>query len=489
IMLSSLCEGDRFNMIAFGNEYKLFSDRMEKYEDGVLHLARKWVESLDADMGGTEILGPIKAVYELPLDEKGCDVILLTDGAVGNHSEIINFVKNGDIDINRIPARQILFGYVHEKIIPKKRPHKILRFFTLGVGYGADENLLRSLAEINGGAMKNIHPSEKIEPAVLSLFKKTFVESIKEAKVQWNDQFSENISQLKSGLSKGQNFVHFCHLKEIPTDEVKLLLTYSDDTTDTYTAHIKTIEEDIESGLAQLYAKYTIEEKGRLLRPAQKIKLGKMALLAEQYGILSKYTSFVLTDPVLDKKYTSYEYRRIPSQMLYGMEPQFCAVYPGDFFKCMEFNSLSKTMNPLTSHNQHHPISFMKSDMVKDNNFSYTEDEENTHQKRKNQNNVLLHVITLQKASGYWENSPELQDLKFLDKELIHKITEMLIQECHVSKKIAGNVAISLFMLNLFEHRFASKKNEWEHVGKKCKNWLKKNGINEDIIQDVYQMI
>jgi Ca-activated chloride channel family protein len=461
IMLSSLSEGDRFNMIAFGSHYKLFSDRLEKYEDRVLHLARKWVESLDADMGGTEILSPIEAVYDLPFDDKGCDVILLTDGAVGNQSEIIDYVKH---------------------------QNQAIRFFTLGVGYGADEYLLHSLADTSGGAMEKIHPSEKIESAVLNHFKKTFMKSIKDAKIKWSDQYIEQIGNEGKSLFKGQNFLHFSHLEELPADELTLSLTYCDETTETYTVFIKTFEEDKDSGLAQLYAKFTIDEKSKNIKSNQKNDIARLALLAEQYGILSKYTSFVLTDPVLEKKYTSYEYRRIPSLMMFGMKNTTHVSSPVMVYQNIA-SLLRIDQEVFMSENKQSTDQMNQFSTIQDNSRKQTALTESSDKKKKNPKNTLINVISLQKASGCWGNSEEMQDLNLIDKDLIQKITEMLIQSYHISPDIANDVAISLLVLNLFEHQYVDQKNEWEHVYRKCEKWLNLKGISQTMKQNIYQMI
>lgn len=73
LFLRSLPPDCFFNICTFGSDYRLLFSRSRKYNDASLEAATKHVDSLDADMGGTEIYAPLDYIHgQLPL-QKGYD--------------------------------------------------------------------------------------------------------------------------------------------------------------------------------------------------------------------------------------------------------------------------------------------------------------------------------------------------------------------------------------------------------------------------------
>jgi Ca-activated chloride channel family protein len=137
--LRHLRAGDRFNLIAFHNQYALFSLALVPFSPESLVQADQWLNGLVAD-GGTEILAPLlEAVRQVP---DGV-VMLLTDGQVGNESEI---------------CAQVL------------RTHAHTRIYTFGIGTVVSEVLLHTLAQRTGGAVEWIYPGENLAEKVEAQF-------------------------------------------------------------------------------------------------------------------------------------------------------------------------------------------------------------------------------------------------------------------------------------------------------------------------------
>jgi uncharacterized protein with von Willebrand factor type A (vWA) domain len=63
LFLYSLPSGSRFNVVSFGSEYSFMFEKSVEYNDSNLDRAVKEIVTFDADMGGTEILSPIKMIF------------------------------------------------------------------------------------------------------------------------------------------------------------------------------------------------------------------------------------------------------------------------------------------------------------------------------------------------------------------------------------------------------------------------------------------
>ena len=96
LFLKSMPPGCNFNIIGFGSSYQvLFPDSVE-YNQSNLDAAVSHVEKkLHANLGGTELLEPLKYIFTLPL-LRGLprQVFVLTDGSVSNTNACILEVKN-----------------------------------------------------------------------------------------------------------------------------------------------------------------------------------------------------------------------------------------------------------------------------------------------------------------------------------------------------------------------------------------------------------
>ena len=94
LFLKSLPDGCHFNVLGFGSSYDHLFKTSELYNDESVEKACNHAQNLQADLGGTEILEPLKWVFKQPLI-KGAprQVFLLTDGEVGNTQQVIDLVR------------------------------------------------------------------------------------------------------------------------------------------------------------------------------------------------------------------------------------------------------------------------------------------------------------------------------------------------------------------------------------------------------------
>ena len=157
ICLKGLQQGVRFNLCRFGSSHEFLFKEPESYSESTLGKAIAYLRRVDADLGGTEILKPLKAICSNG-NEGRQDIILLTDGEVGNEEEI--------------------FGLIREH-------RSNTRVFPVGIGAGCNEHFIKGLARAGNGASELIHPGERIEPKVLSLFGKLGQAGLENASIAW----------------------------------------------------------------------------------------------------------------------------------------------------------------------------------------------------------------------------------------------------------------------------------------------------------------
>ncbi|MFU8858611.1 MAG: VIT domain-containing protein, partial [Deferrisomatales bacterium] len=152
ILLRALPPEASFNLVRFGSTFKSFWPAARPADPAHVGRALARLARVDADLGGTEILAPLRAIYQSPAGRPGPrSVLLLTDGEVGNEAEVVALARSA-------PGR--------------------VRVFTVGIGHGPNDYLVRQTARASGGASVLVAPGERIEPAVLGLFGKVLAQGV-----------------------------------------------------------------------------------------------------------------------------------------------------------------------------------------------------------------------------------------------------------------------------------------------------------------------
>ncbi|NVJ16556.1 VIT domain-containing protein [Myxococcus sp. AM010] len=155
LCLRHLREGDRFNVIAFENRFRSFQPEPVPFTQRTLEEADRWVAALNAN-GGTELLAPMRAAVQAAPDGV---IVLLTDGQVGNESEIL---------------REVLAA------------RKTARVYSFGIGTNVSDVLLRDMAKQTGGDVEFIHPGERIDDKVVAQFSRALAPRVTELEVRFD---------------------------------------------------------------------------------------------------------------------------------------------------------------------------------------------------------------------------------------------------------------------------------------------------------------
>ena len=139
-IVQNLGAADRFSLSRFGSTVEHRARGLWKATETTKLAAQRWVGSLDADLGGTEMENALTSTFALA-QTVSSDVLLVTDGEI---SAIDSTIESARASGHRV--------------------------FVVGIGSSPAESHLRRLAEATGGACDFVAPGEAVEPAVLRMF-------------------------------------------------------------------------------------------------------------------------------------------------------------------------------------------------------------------------------------------------------------------------------------------------------------------------------
>lgn len=143
--LPRLSMQDRFNIIQFNHTVRSLFAVPQPVTTTTIKQAIHYTEHLSAD-GGTEVLPALRQALKSPQENARLQqIILLTDGQVGNEEE--------------------LFELLHQRVGTR-------RLFTIGIGSTPNSHLMRKAAEFGRGTFTYIGKVEEVEQQLERLFKK-----------------------------------------------------------------------------------------------------------------------------------------------------------------------------------------------------------------------------------------------------------------------------------------------------------------------------
>ncbi len=159
LCLRSILPGSRFNIVGFGSTYTSLFEESLPYDENTLARATAHVESLDADLGQTEILSALQFVFSRRrAEDLPRQLVVLTDGEVTNTDAVIGLVRKHAADC---------------------------RVFPFGIGAGASTHLVRGLARAGNGVAEFIAPGERAEAKVLRQFARLLAPALTDVTIDW----------------------------------------------------------------------------------------------------------------------------------------------------------------------------------------------------------------------------------------------------------------------------------------------------------------
>ncbi|XP_051844323.1 von Willebrand factor A domain-containing protein 5B1 isoform X3 [Antechinus flavipes] len=178
LMLKSLMPTCLFNIIGFGSSFKTLFPSSQLYNEESLSIACENIQHIRADMGGTNILSPLKWITRQPTHVGHPRLLfLLTDGSVSNTGKVLELVRSHAFTT---------------------------RCYSFGIGPKACPRLVEGLAAVSKGSAEFLMQGERLQPKMIKSLKKAMAPVVSDVTVEWN--FPESTEVLISPVSTGSLF-------------------------------------------------------------------------------------------------------------------------------------------------------------------------------------------------------------------------------------------------------------------------------------------
>ncbi|XP_041919250.1 von Willebrand factor A domain-containing protein 5A-like isoform X3 [Alosa sapidissima] len=441
LLLKSLPMGCYFNIYGFGSRYEHFFPKSVEYNQKTMDDALEKVKGMRADMGGTEILQPLKHIYSQPcIPSHPRQLFIFTDGEVGNTKQVLDLVK-----IN---------GNSH-------------RCFSFGIGQGASTALITGLAKEASGHAQFITGTDRMQPKVMQSLRYALQPAVKDISVHWNLPDGVSVTTLSPPLKvlfHGQRALLYAQLKgenaANPEGSVTIQYNLLEETVKNQLSFCLRPTGDTGVTLHRLGARTLIrslEMEERAAGPEAKALREKLLQLSLQSGVSCTHTAFIaihkgsgqtVQGPLL--------HRTVPTPGMF-----FSASMPPGALRALSRCSMpmlksTPRMAPMRKMAKMAPMARMAAAPPMP-----PEPESPT--------DPLLQLISLQKASGSWEmESSMAKVLKKTDDELDK------LMPVGVDKAVWATV---LALIWLYGFRLDAR-GEWQFVAMKAASWIQAQKVD-----------
>jgi Ca-activated chloride channel family protein len=186
-ILGGLQPQDTMTLIAFGSLTKELSEYLLPCTKTNLSKARRFAQTLEADMGGTEIGHALRKAYLAMRNSGKADILLVTDGEVSQWQMVVDEARK--------------FGH---------------RIFTVGVGSAVSEAFMRSLSSSTGGECELVSPREGMADRVVRHFERMRAARARSVKVHWPGQAQGVTPAIPGAVFEGDTVIVSAQFSELP---------------------------------------------------------------------------------------------------------------------------------------------------------------------------------------------------------------------------------------------------------------------------------
>ena len=302
--LQGLRPGDRFNVIAFSsNPNPLFPSAVAA-DPRNLSMAENFVAGLSAN-GGTEMRAALELALYLPPKESHLrQVIFITDGAVGNESELFRLIE-----------------------------HKLGngRLFTVGIGSAPNSWFMRKSAEVGRGTFTTISALHEVGEKMDRLFQKIEQPQVTNITVDWpSGVIADNYPTVVPDLYLGEPVTVKARITGVlrPSDIVGIS---GDSVGGAWSQQFPVAGDDQSSGIGALWARARIASLMDERRRGANADETRAAIVdtALKHHLVSKHTSLVAVDKTPARPATDpLQKDQVPNLMAYGQSTNAIFGFP-----------------------------------------------------------------------------------------------------------------------------------------------------------------
>jgi Ca-activated chloride channel homolog len=445
VFLKGMDRSMHFNIYRFGSRFEKLFEVSKPYTQDHLDTAVNYLSTVDADLGGTELLAPLRDIYDTRIAEGSSrKVILITDGEIGNEQAVSRLVQSNA---------------------------QTTSLFVVGIGYGPNEYLIKQLARSSGGAADCIAPGDRIEPRVLRLFKKVTTEKISNCTVNWDFQVDQAPSRPVIYNEETTSVFGKTHGDLVALNQFTVTGDYMGSKQEWEIDVQPVTGADIPVSL--LWARERIrdlEEGTASVKGSKQSRRGEsgarktIIALSKKYGILSRETSFVAVEKRPESQRTTGDtvLRRIPVMLTkdwhggvqYLAGAKFMA-QPSGYLKAVgrRGHMLYSAEIPCT------PAEPFELDATSVPGTAMTPD---------HQSDPLLAMLALQRAEGGFELDEAVTKVIGLSYANLRECSARIVAQGRVDRWL---LLSTIIVLRILEREFAGDRAVWYAVIQKSQKW------------------
>ncbi|KAK9952007.1 hypothetical protein ABG768_017875 [Culter alburnus] len=454
LLLKSLPMGCYFNIYGFGSEFESFYPKSVEYNQDTVDEALKRVKEMRSDMGGTEIFEPLKHIYSQPCyPDHPRQLFIFTDGEVENTKEVLDLVKH----------------HAHSH-----------RCFSFGIGEGASTALITGMAREGSGHAQFITGTDRMQPKVMQSLRFALQPAVVNISVDWTLPDGITVDTLSPPINmlyQGQRSIIYAHLKGESSGGSEGTVTFKYSLKDqpvTNQLHF-CLKPTEETGLAihRLAARTLIrslEQKERDGGSKLESIRCRIVELSVQAGVSSVHTAFIAINkdcrqtvkgPLLQRRVptrgTAYGFLSGPrSAQPQAPERAKPKSLPGRLHLSLFNNDcrISRSRRKDRSLRRINEAPIYCRDPIVASHQANSQDK---------QRDLLLQLVSLQKASGCWELDATLADV-------FGKTEDELTNQ--KPAQVDGSVWATLLALIWLYGCKIEQQVEWQFVAMKAASWI-----------------
>ncbi|XP_068563179.1 von Willebrand factor A domain-containing protein 5A-like [Cebidichthys violaceus] len=448
LLLKSVPLGCYFNIYSFGSSYEHIFPKSVEYNQQTMEEALKKVDKMEADLGGTEILEPLKHIYSQPcVPNQPRQLFVFTDGEVGNTKEVINLVKKNS------------------------GSH---RCFSFGIGEGASSALINGLAKEGGGHAQFITGTDRMQPKVMQSLRFALQPAVVDISVTWDLPKGVSVNALSppiTALFQGQRSLVYAQLtgqsSEASEGCVTVKYSLAGHPSQNQLHFSLTPAEDTGLTVHRLAARTLIrslemEEREREEEEDGGVKKKKVVDLSVQSGVSSAFTAFIAVNKDNSEAIQGPLVRRnVPTPMMMACSMPRC--YPMSCGAPM-MDMMMDCDDMLESYQSRCSVEMDVED-VDDFGFDPSlRSSLDAGLPKQPPRDPLLQLVSLQKASGCWVLDPDLAAALGKTSEEVEKP-----KPASVNQDVWATI-LALIWLHGFK---MDAQEEWELLAMKAVSWLR----------------
>ena len=265
LFIQSLPAGSYYQIIGFGSDYKVYDDAPKEYNIDNIKNSLEMIKKLGADLGGTNIEGPLKYIYDSDSKYEKIklprNIILLTDGEAWDKEKGL--------------------------ILIEKNNSKFM-LHSIGIGNDFDEDLIKNAATLGKGNYNFCKDLDNLNNIIASEINKATSSYVTNIEIKSNLDEKNKIKNCNiPNILRDNSLINLYYILDNNIDNINLYIKYDDKEIDKKIENnYKIIPEILEKGddLSKLII-YNYINNDKNISEDEKIKL------ALKYQIFIKNTS------------------------------------------------------------------------------------------------------------------------------------------------------------------------------------------------------